>query len=322
VKISQVICEEIQSLLDPNNLISYIPQGYKHGVLDETYTSVNEIKELANEILHRVAEYNYRQYNRDKEFKYIYGLRLTDMDSNKYKEIKDFIEKMNIEISFSPKKEGITDYGNYGRFPAEKKQWFNPHTLRNINVYYNYNDLKNIIDNNIAKYGDLGEYDIYYELYNSMYSSLVHELQHAYDDYQSSGMAYQTKQNQEFINKHYVEDRGIMRSQINDLATLKKYLNLPHEIWARFSQAMIKLRFYTKEYDNQGNVIEYKMSPMKNVLNSFKIHFDNFGVLSDSMKRKLIRKAAQFWQYEKEKIDKLNQEIKNKKNLSVSFAGE
>ncbi len=34
-EIFQIIKEEIENLIDPNLQISYIPQGYKHTILDE-----------------------------------------------------------------------------------------------------------------------------------------------------------------------------------------------------------------------------------------------------------------------------------------------
>lgn len=308
MKIIDIIKEEI---LDPNNMISYIPQGYKHNILDETFVSVNEIKTLTNDILKKVANNNYQQYNRDKEFKYIYGLRLSDMDSSKYKEIKDFIEKLNVEISFSPKNPSINSYGEYGNYETKKSQYFNPHLLRNITIYYDYNLVKNRIDDVIKDHEEVEAFDVYSKLYYQVNSSLTHELQHAYDDYRSNGMSYNTKQFKAFKEKSYNKNTKIARSQINDLETLKRYLNLPHEIWARFSQAMVKLRFYTMDFDNQGKIIEYKMYPLQEVMKRFKYEYENFGVLSDNMKKRLYRKVAQFWQYEKEKIDELNLERKN-----------
>jgi hypothetical protein len=45
-KIHTIIKEELQSLLDPNHQISYMPQGYEHNILDENQ-SVMGIPELA-----------------------------------------------------------------------------------------------------------------------------------------------------------------------------------------------------------------------------------------------------------------------------------
>lgn len=313
MKVVDIINEELESLLDPNNLISYIPQGYEHNILDETYASVNEIKELANDVLKKIADNNFQQYNKDKEFKYIYGLRLSDIDINKYKEIKDFIKNMNIQISLLPKNSNNKSYGEYGNFETKKGEYFNPHLLRDINIYYDYNLVKNRIDEVIKDYGEVEAFDVYSKLYYQVNSSLVHELQHAYDDYRSNGMAYNTKQFKAFKEKSYDKSSKIARSQINDLETLKNYLNLPHEIWARFSQAMIKVRFYTSDYDQQGNIIEYKMYPIGEVLKTFKMYYDKFDVLSDEMKKRLYRKAAQFWNYEKEKTDRLNKRIVSNK---------
>ncbi len=150
--------------------------------------------------------------------------------------------------------------------------------------------------------------DFYSKLYYEFYTSLVHELQHSYDDYRSGGMAYNTPENEKYRKKYLQKsDNNVSRSQINDLESYREYLNLPHEIWARFSQAMIKVRFYTWDYDKSNDKqIIYTMYPLNQVLKDFRYAFDNFKVLSPEMQKRLYRKVSQFWHIEQEKINKIN----------------
>jgi hypothetical protein len=322
---------EIESPLDPNLQVSYMPQGYKHNILDETFQGVQEIKKLTNDIIKKVAEKNYEQYNKDKDFKYIYGVNLSEMDSNQYEEIKNFVKESNLQIYFTPKTEGKRSYADYGHIPIEKGEKFNPKWERDINVFYDYNRLRENIYNLINKdfYNnprekpiDSGE--IYTKFYYEFNNSLIHEIQHAYDDYRSGGMAFNTKEYQDYIKKRYFQiGNTFYQSQINDLKHLKTYLNLPHEIWARFSQAMLRVRFST--FDIEDNNLVYRMYPLNGTIKQFGYEFQGYSTLPDDMKKRLIRKVAQFWHYEQDKVNKLNKEKKVKdtvKSVLKEFISE
>lgn len=313
-KESPTVNEQIQSPLDPNWMISNIPQGHDANILYETYQGVQDIKKLTNDIIKKVAEKNYEQYNKDKDFKYIYGINLSEMDSNQYVEIKSFVKESNLQIYFTPKTEGRRSYADYGHIPVEKGENFNPKWERDINVFYDYNRLreniynlihKDFYDNPREKPIDSGE--VYTKFYYEFNNSLVHELQHAFDDYRSGGMAFNTKQYQDYMKKRYFQiGNTFYQSQINDLAQLKSYLNLPHEIWARFSQAMVRVRFST--FDIEGNDLVYRMYPLRGTIIQFEHEFQGYGTLSDDMKKRLVRKVAQFWHFEQDKVNKLNKE--------------
>jgi len=310
----QIINEEVQNLLDPNYLISYIPQGYEHGILDETFKSVNEIKKLANDIIHRIAEKNYKQFE-GSSFKYIGGIGLSEIDSGNYDEIRNFIAEMNLQIFFLPKRGTSISKGEYGAEETKKGENFKPKNERDINIYYDYERTKKLFDELISEKGEnLEEYDIYAKLFYNFNSILTHELQHSYDDYRSGGMAFNTKEFQDYKKKYYKKISDyIYRSQIDDLESYRQYLNLPHEIWARFSQTMLKLRFYTLDFnDIKDNIIEYKMYPINDVIKRFGYEYNNFAVLSPEMKRRLIRKVAQFWHLEQEKVLELNKKEREK----------
>ena len=276
-------------------------------VLDETYKSVDEIKKLSNDILIKTAEINFEKYNSDGSFRYIYGVNVDKMDSSKYDEIKNYVADSNVQIYFQPKDDKSSNKADYSNIVTYKGEKYNPRTERDINLYYDYNRFKEKIDEMLKEHV-ISRSDFYSKLYYEFYASLVHELQHSYDDYRSGGMAYNTPENEKYREKYLQKsDNNVSRSQINDLESYREYLNLPHEIWARFSQAMIKVRFYTWDYDKSNNKqIVYMMYPLNQVLKDFKYAFDNFGVLSPEMQKRLYRKVSQFWHIEQEKINKLN----------------
>lgn len=295
-----------------NKKLNIIINEEIQNVLDETYKSVNEIKNLANDILIKTAERNFTKYNSDRSFRYIYGINVNEMDSNQYDEIKNYVTESNVQIYFQPKDDNSSNKADYGNIIINKGEKYEPKDERDINLYYDYNRFKEKIDE-ILKEHVLGRSDLYSKLYYEFHTSLVHELQHSYDDYRSSGMAYNTPENLKYRKQYYQKmENNIARSQISDMESYKKYLNLPHEIWARFSQAMIKVRFYTWDLDKSNDKqIVYTMHPLNQVLRDFRYEFSNFKVLSPEMQKRLYRKVSQFWHIEQEKVNNLNKNGEN-----------
>jgi len=291
------------------NIINIIKEEILKHSIEETHKSVNEINKLANDILSHVAKENYDFYNKDGEFKYLYGTHILGVNPDNFDEIKDFMENMNLMVSFSPNRGTIKRQGDYGVLQNRGKN-FNPKSERDINLYYNYDELKEKIDNQIKNYGKLDSSDVYFILYYLFHSSLAHELQHAYDDYRSKGRTFDTKQNKEYLNKYHNQGQNAHSKEMKkDLEHAKKYLNLPHEIWARFTQAIDKIGFYSTDFSDDMKVQYHTMYPLKGIVKEFMYDFKNFNVLSQKSKKILIRKVSQFWHLEKDKIDKENSEL-------------
>lgn len=299
--------------LDPNVIFSYIPQGYEHNILDETFNSVNEIKKLSDDILKNVAEINYREFIKYNKLGLIYGSNLSKIKNN-YDEIKNFVSDSNLQIRFDPTPNNSV--AAYGHLVVNKGEDFNPKQRRNIDLYYDYFKYKNLIlslvYNNPNKKQINVNY-IYSVLFHLFNDALIHELQHAYDDYKSGGMSYNTKTYDTYKEKYYDKVDGVYhQKKIQDLNQYKNYLNLPHEIWARFSQAMNKTKFFISDTDN--NVTDNNPNtiyPINDVIKSFGDNFLGYDSLSDEMKKTLIRKVAQFWHYEEENIKKQNNQKVN-----------
>ncbi|MFW6219892.1 MAG: hypothetical protein ACOC33_03550 [bacterium] len=301
-KLISIIQQEVSELFDPNFGNLYEPKGLDptHVKLFETYKSIDEIKKLATRIIDKIAEENYEYYNEKGKFNFLYGTYLKSIDSSKFDDLKEFIENANISITVQPKKND-SHKGDYGTYPDGK---YNPRDERDITIYVDYGLLEERINEKLKeRNNNMTQSDLFNILFYSLYTTLIHELQHAYDDYRSGGKALQTK---EF--KKYIQDKT--RDKINsDLESAKKYLNLPHEIWARFTQAVDRISFYEADYEKDKYGFQFKMVPLKKLAKDFARKFDGFSILSDKMKRKLINKIVQFWHYEKEKLPALNKEF-------------
>lgn len=265
--------------------------------LNETYDTISEIKQAGVDILHKIAEENLEWAKKDGKFKYLFGTYLNSIDSSKFKEIKEFIENTNISITIN-NKGPKTPLGNYTAYRGK----YEPHLEREINLFADLDDLIESLNRSMQEYYNFDSRDLYAKLYYPFYSTLIHELQHAYDDYRSMGKALQTKQAMKFNNRYNTSNP---EDRINTQEKGMAYINQPHEIWARFTQAMEKIRFNTFDMDNDNKIV-YRMYPIEDVVKDFKVSFQYFHQLPDKMKRKLISRVVQYWHREKEKVDEKN----------------
>lgn len=248
--------------------------------LNETYKSVNEIKTLASNVIREIAKNNERQINqrKDPERLFLYGTSLKDQDSTIYKEIKDFVDNLNVYISIGDKKTGKP----HGSYSVYRDKYYNPYSERELDVNVDFNKLKEDINREMEKKGELDSQDLFLILFNPLYKTLLHELQHAYDDYRSKGKSYQTKEFDKY-RKKYLQSDVVGDITKNGLKRFEKYVNLPHEIWARFTQAMYDTHFIIISREN--NEVDFIMKPIKEVVKDFKTEYDYFDKLSDKMKK-------------------------------------
>lgn len=286
-----------------NQLNNIISEELLEYFLQETYQSVSEIKDLASDVIKEIAKNNMQQIKDNGKLLYLYGIYLNAVDSDKYKEIKDFIEQTNITISVNDKWSN-NPKASYSVIMSKDKKKYNPRLGREIDVYVDkIVELYSEINNKIEKKPDYNERDLYFDLFYEIYSSLLHELQHAYDDFRSKNKVYQTKQFKKYREKYM---QGVEDNVNQDAEHFLKYSNLPHEIWARFTQAMYETHFTEWDREKSKNDFVFVMKPIKDVVKQFKYAFKNFRYLPDKMKRKLLNKVVQFWHYEQEKLNKEN----------------
>ena len=284
--------------------------------LDETYESVNEMKTLASNVIKEIAETNIDYYGRGKEIKVLYGAFLRETSTEGLNETKDFVENTNILITVNDRKPRNHDGNNgkadpLGSYSTDLDNEYDPNTGRGIEIYImGMDSLLEGINQRIREQNtDFDSRDLYFHLFSAIsgkhqgsdqkaYSTLIHELQHAYDDYRSKSKALNTKQYRKHADKYFknIEQQADMRVE-----KFISYVNLPHEIWARFSQAMNDVTFSRHRFE-KGKYI-HEMMPIRAVLKDFQLSFNYYGNLSDKMKRKLINKVVQFWHREQEKIN-------------------
>ena len=349
MNINQIIHEELQ---DITGIMSNIPDGYEHGILDETYESIKSIKKLGNDILTLVAEYNYDNFIENEAFSMIYGIELNTVTGD-YGDLNQFIHKSNLSISFE-ETDSPNSKGEYTSYKTKNKTNFDPSERRNITVYFN-KIVRDKIDEEI-KTNSLTAMSVYFILVKYTFSTLIHELQHFHDDFRSRNSYSKNKANYDYekkqiFTKNEVKDMyqhvlsynydpkeyNVIADLVNgDLDLLKNgeeipnkkkvvgnlyslyyytgvildpitaitYLRLQHEVNARFTQAIDKTTYYTADFIN--GKVTFIMKPMHDVIKEFTGNFYMYKALLEDQRKSLIRKVAQFWYFEEEKVNKLN----------------
>lgn len=287
-------------------------------LLDEDYESIREIKNFANDVLMVLSKENYDEIVKNNGDLYnanLLGLPIDEIykNSNKeYKKLKDFLTKTNIVIFLIPMKSKATK----GDYSVNLSKKYDRHDYKTIRIYFD-DSLVNILKDSIVEKKTnnrtIEPHDIYVKLYFKLISIVIHELQHAYDDYRSEGIIYNSKEFKQYLEKYANEEE--IQDKEEELEKIQNYLKLPHEVWARFSQSMDKLRFTESnlEKNADGNhYLKYKMRPLKTVLNEFFYTFSYWASLYDSgnklskIQNRLIKAVVQFWHIEQEKIKEDN----------------
>lgn len=251
--------------------------------LNETYTSVKELeflsKDVIDEFINHLKDY--------MEFQIISGSdtnvdkidRKFDLEwfvnrkSRNYKEIKDFINQ-DLKIFFVPEKEwnhkGLANYNNLK---------VNNTTNKKIELKLDYKKMVEVV-NKIENGLDIKKDPLFIGR-DGLQAVLLHELQHAFDDFRSEG---KYRGNDELdiygfpIKKNY-----------------KQYLNLKHEIDARFAQTFSTINFYDKN----------KIRDFDDVLNDFKNEFVGFNILSSKDKKRILSLFGKFYILKKEELNEI-----------------
>lgn len=142
----------------------------------------------------------------------------------------------------------------------------------------------------LSRIVDPGDAEDYYRewLRKNCISTILHELQHAWDDIRSKGHAL----------KQRAPNVG------TDAERYVKYLQLPHEMWARFVQTAEKTKFIEEDMDGVLSMV-----PLESTLKDFATNYNGWKDMFLDQKRRLMRKVSQFWHFEQDKVNEFNNGI-------------
>lgn len=327
MNINKIINEELQ---DITNIMSYRPDDFDSGIVNETFESQQEIRNLTIDVLKLLADYNYEKYNDDHEFNGIYGVNLNMLKNNNYGDINKYLNVCNVPITFNDS-DNLNTSAEYTS--SDDGDWSSE---RPIEVNYNYRNLKNLIEGELQKTNQIDSNSVFL-IYKKVFGThLMHEIQHFYDDFRSEGFNMHNKQFGNYVgdmnkNIKYVLDYGkyLNSKKLNPqnyyliLGADDKLKVIPitqdlvsgERNYGRFSDILNKVKAgdynflhtssnYDKYY-NLPNEINARFTqainttPQTNTLGDYVrtvlSKVSGSRKLTEKNKRHVIRKAAQFW---------------------------
>jgi len=285
--------------------------------LFENYNKTKEISKLSNDILEGIAikfrdeALEYKKIGK-VGFIFIPPYYLHNIDYSKYDILSDFIKNTQLVVKHS----SMEDEGIVGNYYNTKNNNTPQHY---INIFYNPDKLLsglNKIYKDKVKNDALNEYyEYYFDLYLYSHKILIHELQHAYDSYRSNNKFVSTKykKNLSKAQKLRLKEKTFGKLSNTDLAFIKKtsneYLSIPHEVNARYTQAIDDVTFYDIG-DITTGFGNFVIRDFSYVLNDFEEKFGSWWGLDDKIKKRLKNRLYKDWGIASEIIEKENLESK------------
>lgn len=264
----------------------------------ETFKSQKELEKLTFEIINLVSKNTIYMFKKhpDKIYNLIGVMNVFALiDKNEYTEIYDFLNNFNIDINFS-----TTIINNIKDIKATYRKLNN--YKGEIEVLIDEDLIEKIKDENIIVNK---EFNILSNmLYYRIYKRILHELTHAYDDFRSNGSYINNKESENFYkNRKNIEKEDIEKINKNFI----EYLNLRHEIDARFAETIHNIRFYNIIYDIDNINKTYKIKPFNDILSDFKSEFVGYNKLTEKNKKRILHLLGKFYIHTLDYIKKLNE---------------
>jgi len=280
----------------------------RESVIEETQTGQKDLEKLTNDVLKLVAEQIMKEkahvmWLTGNEKEPITKIPLANtlmMNGEGFSEIEDFVMSTNIRIA-------PTSIPIRGRKSIKGELEYGPPNNFNEEYYkiwlkYENKDLDEINQIFDKDGREVTTTDIYFKLFYMFYSTLLHELQHAYDAWRSKGKAFGGQLKKSYTSAQEKADMLMKTKSGYDELTPEEidainnsrlaYLNLVHEINARYAQAMQKIVLTGMDFKTFDDVKE----DWNKVYKDFKINFEGWRHLSDKMKKKLTRRLAKAYQ--------------------------
>ena len=262
--------------------------------LFENYKQIEEISDLAHEILKGIAiEFKEKtlEYKKDDKVGFIFipHYYLYNIEHSKFDILKDFIKSFPLAVKYKT----TESKGTRGNFYSTKDKNY-------ITIFYDMEVLlkkMNDIYKNKYETNDLDDHnDYYYALYFHSHDTLMHELQHAYDSYRSEGKFVNTRFENDVRKTMSLKNIGKeIKLKDEDLKFIEKnrkeYYKIPHEVNARYTQAIKETSFY----DVKRGFHNFEMKSYKEVLESFILNFMAWHRLSAKMQKRLKNRLYKDW---------------------------
>ena len=271
--------------------------------LNEAYAAVNEIDQLATDIIGYFAKENYPMINRiakanfsEESLYFNYEMMFVDADNidvNKYKILAGLINSEKLVVAFV---DNISTSGLYNNKGLIKINFTDPDFMLGIRNSCESNLYKNDSSEGISKEDAIWIMKV--SMGGAFRETLQHELRHAYDDFVSKHRYLSDRKSKDYyssIAKTY--NPNVAGNKMSD-EQRKVYLTLPHEYWARFTSAVT--RTYTKKA-----FLDY--------LANVKFYIGGWELLPIKDKKRLTKAIYRYWDNEQTNSNRFSKFDKFKK---------
>lgn len=258
----------------------------EQAIIQENFATNKELEHLTDDILTHWG----RIWLSNKELDIYFDVSAKEsVDLSNYKILYDFLRETYISIEFSEK---INARGQFQDSPGSFKYY-------KITLRLNERSKKNI-ERVIDDFEGGNENDMKTSIYfatNEFTSTLLHELQHAYDCWRSEGnfANHQRKDSYQAGQRRTEKIQSkpkITRPEYEQLANQQRqYLRLPHEVNARFTQAIADIRIF--ELDDDFRKV---LKKWEDYYYDFRTTFMGYAEMSNGIKKNLVRRLAKVYQ--------------------------
>ena len=281
-------------------------KGLIRRLLKENFEVIDDIGKLSTDIL-KTAIRNFvviaiKEKNALNVFSSIF--RVFDKLTGNYIKIKDFLLDFSLTLKFS-RDLGEKTIGQFKTYtenegllllklsPQEISQSLQRHVISNLSGPIT----PEIVNNMVNKvYNDV--------ITNEIHDTIAHELQHGYDSWRSADMYTASKSARKYRDKYTDNKAPMTDKQYYD------YLRLPHEINARFTEIVKRIKVISKLDDGSFGMVDFD-----NVKSDFEKLYPGFRLIQPKMAKRLIKRLYNYYIGVKENL--LRQGIDNLKNKPI-----
>lgn len=206
-------------------------------------------------------------------------------------ELQDWVAKRNIQVLF---KNGSKDTLIGQRLGTYISPQFIRISVNDTFIESVNNELKGIEYGNNTYYLDADLLSV--KMYYQFFKVILHELQHALDDYRSGGQYTSSKGWEKHKFYHTTYD-GVdnMPDKLKNNISLN-YYRLPHEIEARFAEALHSIRLKTLDKTKSiSKDDKWIKLPFDIVLSQLKHEFFKWNDMTDAVKKQLVKRVYKIW---------------------------
>ena len=268
-------------------------KGFIKKILNENFETISETSQLSTDVLktsiRAFVVRAIKERNSLNVFTSIFNL--FDKVTGNYVKIKPFLLDFNLTVKFSKDLGGKT-LGQFKTFsedegllllklsPQKISESLQKNVLSKLKEPITEQTIKEMVDN---VYKDI--------ITDEIHDTIAHELQHGYDSWRSGGLYVNSKSARKYRSDYPDEETPMTDKKYID------YLRLPHEVNARFTEVLKKLKIIFKQPDGSFDMIDFNK-----VKSDFENQYPGFKLIKPKMATRLIKRLYSYYSGAKEKL--------------------